>query len=89
MQQVGTCFAYVAAEPGGAFALVTGKGDGSLTPMGQKTPPMSAAAVDAAFAQEVKVMAIMPECLAVYAKGRAEAAPFVPAAAPKAAAPKA
>jgi hypothetical protein len=89
MEQAGTCFAYVTPEAGGQFALVTGKGDGTRTPMGQKTPPMTAAAVDAAFAHEVKVMGIMPECLAVYAKPRAAAPPAAPAAAPAAIKPAA
>lgn len=89
MSQKGTCFAYVTAEPGGLFALVTGKGDGSLAPAGQKSKPMSAAAVDTAFAKEVKVMAIMPECLAVYARDRAAAQPAALTTAPAPAAPKA
>jgi len=83
MEQNGTCFAYVTAEAGGQFALVTGKGDGTLKPMGMKSKPMSAAAIDKAYAHEVQIMGIMPECLAVYAKGRdaAVAAP-APAAPP-------
>ncbi|MBZ4023420.1 hypothetical protein CKO11_13235 [Rhodobacter sp. TJ_12] len=73
--QRGTCFAYVEAEPGDTYALVTGKGDGTRQPPALKTKPMSANAVDAAFAREVKTLQIMPECLAVYAKPRAKAAP--------------
>lgn len=89
MSQAGTCFAYVTAEPGGQFALVTGKGDGSLTPAGQKSKPMSAEAVDAAFAKEVQVMGVMPECLAIYAKDRSVAQPAALTTAPAPAAPKA
>ena len=91
IEQAGTCFAYVAAEPGGQFSLVTGKGDGTLQPSGVKTRPMAAAAVDAAFAHEVEVMKIMPECLAIYAKDRslAQPAPMAQPAPQPAAAPKA
>ncbi|SOC12770.1 hypothetical protein SAMN05877809_106142 [Rhodobacter sp. JA431] len=77
ISQRGTCFAYVAAEAGGQYALVTGKGDGTREPPALKTNPMGAAAVDAAFARELKAMQVMPECLAIYAKSRAEAAPYV------------
>lgn len=74
MTQRGTCFAYVTAEEGGKYALVTGKGDGSLQPLGLKSKPMGAAAVDAALAREAEIMKIMPECLAVFVQGRAQAA---------------
>ncbi len=83
IEQVGTCFAYVTAEAGGKFALVTGKGDGTFQPPALKSKPMSAAQVDAAFTREVAVMQVMPECLAIYAKSRAEATPSpAPAAQP-------
>lgn len=75
IEQVGTCFAYVTAEPGGQYALVTGKGDGSAAPMAVKSKPMSGAAVDAALAREAEVMKIMPECLAIYLKDRSQAKP--------------
>ena len=75
LEQVGTCFAYVTAEEGGQFALVTGKGDGTFQPPALKSKPMSAAQVDAAFTREVALMQVMPECLAIYAKGRAESVP--------------
>lgn len=80
IEQVGTCFAYVTAEAGGQFALVTGKGDGSSAPMAVKSKPMSGAAVDAALAREAETMKIMPECLAIYLKDRSQARPFVAAA---------
>ncbi len=78
MEQVGTCFAYVSNEGGGKYALITGKGDGSLAPKALKSRPMGAGAVDAALAREAALMKIMPECLAVYVKDRAQAAAFVP-----------
>ncbi|SDE35336.1 hypothetical protein SAMN04244550_00188 [Rhodobacter capsulatus] len=87
MSQKGTCFTYVTAEPGGLFALVSGKGDGTLTPLGQKSKPMSAEAVDAAFAKEVQVLGIMPECLAVYARDRSAAQPAARMTAPAPTAP--
>ena len=78
MDQAGTCFAVVSAEEGGTFALATGVGDGSRTPLGQRLTGLSAAGVDAALAKERKIMEINPECLATYVKDRAQAAPFKP-----------
>ncbi|MFD2173593.1 hypothetical protein [Rhodobacter lacus] len=75
ISQRGTCFAYVATEADGQFSLITGKGDGTRAPAGQKVGPMSAEKVDAALAHEIEVMQVMPECLAVYSRGRAEARP--------------
>lgn len=85
MSQVGTCFAYVVDEGAGKYTLIYGIGDGSLTPKGVQKTGLSAAKVDAAFAKELAIMQINPECLAVYAKDRAQAAPAKPALAqPKA-----
>ncbi|MBW0156670.1 hypothetical protein [Sedimentimonas flavescens] len=78
MDQVGTCFAVVTAEEGGTYALATGVGDGSRAPLGQRLTGLSAAGVDAALAKERKIMDINPECLAIYVKDRAQAAPFKP-----------
>ena len=83
MDQAGTCFAVVSAEEGGTWALTRGIGDGSKEPKGVIKRGMSAAQVDAAFAKEQAIMAIEPECLAVYAKDRTQAVPL-PAPAPKA-----
>lgn len=81
ISQRGTCFAYVAVETGGQFALITGKGDGTFRPPAEKFGPMSAEKVDAALTHEIAVMRVMPECLAVYSRTRAQAAP-APVAAP-------
>jgi len=74
MDQAGTCFAFVTAEGDGTYSLTRGIGNGSKTPLGVRKTGLSAAEVDAAFAREQSIMAIEPECLAIYAKGRAEAA---------------
>lgn len=85
ISQVGTCFAYVVDEGAGKYTLISGIGDGSRAPNGVQKTGLSAAAVDAAYAKEMAIMQINPECLAVYAKDRAQAAPAAPApAAPKA-----
>lgn len=80
MSQAGTCFAFVTAQADGTYTLTTGIGDGSRTPPGQQKTGLSAKAVDAAFAQENKIMQINPECLAIYAKDRTQAPPPVPGA---------
>ncbi|MDD8022420.1 MAG: hypothetical protein PHX82_04850 [Paracoccaceae bacterium] len=80
MSQAGTCFAFVTAQADGTYTLTTGIGDGTKTPVGQQKTGLSAAAVDAAFAQENKIMQINPECLAIYAKDRSQAAPAAPTA---------
>lgn len=81
ISQVGTCFAYVVDEGAGKFTLISGIGDGSLAPKAVQKTGLSAAKVDAAYAKELAIMQISPECLAVYAKDRTQAAP--PPAAPK------
>lgn len=82
MDQAGTCFAYVVNEGTGKYTLITGIGDGTRAPKGVQKNGMSAAAVDAAFERELGIMQINPECLAIYAKDRAQAAPPKPADAP-------
>lgn len=71
LDQQGTCFALVSAQPDGTFTLTTGIGDGSRQPMGVPQAGLSAKAVDAAFAKERAIMDINPECLGIYAKPRA------------------
>ena len=83
MDQAGTCFATVSAEKDGTFTMLTGIGDGTPTPMAVKKAGLSAEAVDAAFAHEVQIMQINPECLAIYTKGRDKTLPPKPADAPK------
>lgn len=83
IDQAGTCFAYVTAESDGTYTMISGIGDGSKAPLGVKKAGLSAEAVDAAFARELATMKIDPECLAIYAKDRSQAAPAKPADAPR------
>ncbi|MBD3785766.1 MAG: hypothetical protein IE922_02180 [Sphingomonadales bacterium] len=74
IDQQGTCFALVTAQPDGTFTLTTGIGDGSRQPMGVPQAGLSAKAVDAALARERAIMEINPECLGIHVKPRPAAA---------------
>lgn len=74
MDKAGTCFAFVTAEADGTYTLTRGIGDGTATPQGVRKTGLSADQVDAAFAKERGIMQIEPECLAIYAKDRSQAA---------------
>ena len=82
ISQLGTCFMFVTEEGDGKYTLTTGVGDGSKTPMGIEKKGLSAAALDKRYAEELEVMNILPECLAILATDRTEARP-----APKTATP--
>lgn len=85
--RAGTCYMYVTEQTDGKFALTTGIGDGTPAPTGTIKRNLSAAAVDAAFAKELAIYKVWPECLGIHATDRTKARKAKPAAKP--AAPKA
>lgn len=71
VSKAGMCYAYVQAETDGSYTVFTGVGNGTVTPQGgQAKANLSAAGADAAYAKEVGIMKINPECLTSFASGR-------------------
>lgn len=75
MDQAGTCFLYVEAPPDGTFTVVSGVGDGTPAPKAMVTRGLSAAAADALWVKERRIMDLNPECLAIVATDRTQARP--------------
>ncbi|WP_339107917.1 hypothetical protein [Thioclava sp. GXIMD4216] len=75
MDQAGTCFLYVEDAKDGTYNLVNGIGNGTKTPLATRQTGLDAAALDAAWAKERKIMDINPECLAISARDRSAARP--------------
>lgn len=71
--KAGTCYAYVQTEADGSATLFTGVGAGSVPPVGQVKTDLSPARADAAYAKELEIMKINPECLSTYTVPRQHA----------------
>ncbi|MER5172778.1 hypothetical protein [Thioclava sp. GXIMD2076] len=75
MDQPGTCFLYVEDPKDGTYNLVSGIGNGTMRPWATRKRDLDAAALDAAWAKERRIMDVNPECLAILASDRSDPRP--------------